>query len=113
MHPLVIRLLTVLADAPPPAQDQGGTARSLIFTWLPIVLMIVLLYWVMIKPQRRREKERQELLGKIKKNDHVVTTGGIHGVVTSVKDNEVTLKVDEANNVRLRFERGAIARIVE
>jgi len=67
----------------------------------------------LILPQQKRERERQSLIASVQKNDRVVTIGGIHGVVTAVHDNEVTLKVDEDNNVRLRFSRSAVARIVK
>ncbi len=104
-------LLTTLAlfaqaDAAPPQQPSI----------LPMILMTALLfgiiYFLMIRPQQRADAARRAMQARIKKNDHVVTTGGIKGVVTSVKDDEVTLKVDEANNVRIRFTRSSIAAIL-
>ena len=71
-----------------------------------LVIMIggcfAIIYFVMIRPQRVREKQRKALIDNLKKNDKVVTIGGIHGVVVSCKDDEVTLKIDEALNVKIR-----------
>jgi preprotein translocase subunit YajC len=95
----------VLAEAPP---QQPSI--------LPMVVMMALLfgiiYLLIVRPQQRAEAQRREMQARIKKNDHVITTGGIKGIVTSVKDDEVTLKVDEANNVRIRFTRASIAAVV-
>jgi preprotein translocase subunit YajC len=81
-------------------------------TLLMFAALFAIMYFLIWRPQKKREEERQEMLKRLKKNDHVVTSGGIHGVVTSVKDDEVTLKVDEAQNVKIRFARSAIAGIV-
>jgi preprotein translocase subunit YajC len=59
-----------------------------------------------------REQERQRLLNSLKKNDHVLTSGGIYGTVQAVKDNEVTLKIDEASNVKIRVARSCIVGVV-
>jgi preprotein translocase subunit YajC len=81
---------------------------------LPILAIGVLFYFLMIRPQRRQEKERQALLSALKKNDKVVTSGGIIGIVASVneKQDEVTLKVDESSNVRLKVTKSSIARVL-
>jgi len=78
---------------------------------LPIGLFF---YLFMIRPQRREQLERQKMLDTVKKNDRVVTIGGIYGVVANVnKDaNEVTVKVDEATNTKLRLTLGSIARVL-
>jgi preprotein translocase subunit YajC len=71
----------------------------------------LIIYFVMIRPNKQREKARKAMLANLKKNDKVVTIGGIHGVVVSCKDNEVVVKIDESSNVRLRMARSAIARL--
>jgi preprotein translocase subunit YajC len=83
-------------------------------TMLPLVAIAVLFYFLMIRPMRRQEKERQSLLSALKKNDKVITSGGIIGIVANINDkqDEVTLKVDEASNVRIRVTRSSITRIV-
>ncbi|MBE3095642.1 MAG: preprotein translocase subunit YajC [Planctomycetes bacterium] len=78
--------------------------------------LFVVFYLLLIRPQQKKEKEkqkqRQEMLKHLTKNDHVATIGGMHGIVASVTDTEVVLKVDEKNDVRIRFAREAISRVV-
>jgi preprotein translocase subunit YajC len=70
-------------------------------------------YFIVILPGRRREKkEREDLFTKLKKNDEVLTSSGLIGIVAMVKDDEVILKVDESSNVRLRVLKSAIVRIM-
>jgi len=90
------------------AQSQPGSGGSFIGILIPFGLMFLLLYFIMIRPQKKKGQERLRMLSDIKKNDHVLTTGGIYGVVTAVKDNEVTLKIDEDNNVKIRLAKSAI-----
>jgi preprotein translocase subunit YajC len=68
-----------------------------------------------IRPERRRQREHQDRIGQIKKNDRVVTIGGIHGKVFEVlkEQDRVTLKVDEATNTKIDFTFAAIARVIE
>jgi preprotein translocase subunit YajC len=91
---------------------QAGDPTGGLMQFLPLVIIFGIMYFLLIRPQQQKEKERQEMLSKIKKNDHVLTTGGMYGIVTSVKDDEVTLKVDEDQNVKVRIARSAIAGIV-
>lgn len=98
--------IAILAQAGAP-QDPGMAPTFIMFG-----LLFMIMYFLIWRPQKQKEAERQELLTRLKKNDHVITSGGIHGIVTSVKDDEVTLRVDDAQNVRIRFARSAIAGIV-
>ena len=75
-------------------------------------LALVAMYFLMIRPQRKQEKTRQQMLAKIEKNDQVVTIGGIKGLVYSVGDDDVVLKIDERNDVRIRVTKTAIAHIL-
>ncbi|MDP6379868.1 MAG: preprotein translocase subunit YajC [Phycisphaerae bacterium] len=84
-------------------------------TWqamVPLALILGVFYFLIIMPQRKRERKRKEMLAEVKKHDRVMTIGGIVGVVYSVTDDEVVLKVDEKNDVRLRFARSAVNRII-
>ena len=101
-----------------PASDQQKSAPSggpfeLGFL-LPLVAIAVVGYFLLFRPMRRQEHERQKLLSALKKNDRVVTSGGLIGIVASIKDkeDEVTLKVDESSNVRLRVTRSSIVRVM-
>ena len=73
----------------------------------------LLFYFLLIRPQRLEQRRRQEMLSAVKKNDRVITSGGIFGVVTNVdaEANEVTIKVDEATNTKLRLSLGSITRV--
>lgn len=79
---------------------------------LPMLLMMGLVfYFLLIRPQSKEKKRRAEMLSAVKKNDRVVTIGGIHGTVVNVKDDEITLKVDESNNTKITFSRSAIQQV--
>jgi len=90
----------------------GGSPFGLINLW-PILGIGVLFWFLLIRPQQREKQRRQAMLGALKKNDHVITAGGIYGVVTNVhrEADEVTIKVDEAANVKLRVTLGSIAQV--
>jgi preprotein translocase subunit YajC len=81
--------------------------------FVPMLFIMVLGYFLLFRlPMKRQDQQRQALLGALKKNDRVVTSGGIIGIVAAIKDkdDEVTLKVDD--NVRLRVTRSSIVRIL-
>ena len=98
------------------AQQSGDTPAapqsSLLISLLPLAFIGVLFWFLMVRPMKRQEQERQALLGALKKNDKVVTSGGIIGIVGGIKDDEVTLKVDESSNVRLRVTNASIVRVL-
>jgi preprotein translocase subunit YajC len=95
------------------AQAEGQPQGSSLLQFLPLVAIVIVGYFLLMRPMRRQEKERQALLAALKKNDKVITSGGIIGIVANIKDDEVTLKVDESSNVRLRVTKGSIARVVQ
>lgn len=93
------------------AQGGAGDIGQMLLMILPI---FALFYLLMIRPQRKEHNERQVMLSNMKKNDHVVTVGGILGVVTNVDRDkkEVTIKVDESSGTKLRMTLNSIARVV-
>ena len=95
------------------AQDgnPGGVMMQILTLVVPIG---ILFYFLMIRPQQRERGQRQSMIDALKKNDRIVTIGGIYGVVTNVRreDDEITIKIDEANNTKLRITFGAIARVI-
>ena len=100
--------LHMLAMAPPP---QGGDAgSSLISTLIMFALIIGIFYFLILRPQQKRQKEREQLLSAVKKGDRVVTSGGLHGTVAGLDEKTVLLQV--ADNVKMKFERSAIGMIV-
>ena len=77
---------------------------------LPILLFIPLLYFMMIRPQQRRQKQWQEMLGKIKSGDRITTAGGIRGVILSIKDDSYIIRV-APDNLKLEVSKTAIASV--
>ena len=97
-----------------PFLQAGGAASasasgSLIGSLLPFLLIIVIFYLFLIRPQNKKQKETQKMLDALKKGDKVITIGGIHGTVSSVKENTVIVKVDD--DVKLEFNRTAISSV--
>lgn len=80
---------------------------------LPFVVIGVLFYLMLIQPERRKRAQMTRLLDGLKKNDRVVTIGGIVGVVVSTDKDEIVVRVDENNNTRLRLLRSAVTRVLE
>ena len=78
---------------------------------LPFLFMIVILYYVMIRPQQKRQKEQVAMANALKTGDRVVTASGIHGMISNVKDRTVIVKV--ADNVKLEMEKSAITNVVK
>ena len=78
---------------------------------LPFLFLIVIMYYVMIRPQMRRQKEAAKLVAALKTGDQVVTTSGIHGLITNVKDTTVIVKV--ADNVKIEMEKSAVTNVVK
>ena len=73
--------------------------------------IIVIFYFLVIRPQNKKQKETQKMIEALKKGDKIATIGGIRGVVTAVKDNTVTVKVDE--NTKIEFTKSAISTVLE
>src|SRR5574337_569615 len=95
------------------ASGKQSSPGGMLSMLLPFILMFVVMYFLILRPQKRKEKERKALLSRVKKNDRVVTAGGIHGRVTSVRENEVILRVDDAKDVKLKVDRSAIVTVLE
>lgn len=77
----------------------------------PMLLIFGVMYFLMIRPQMKQQKELAQMQSKLKKNDEVVTTGGIHGTVVNLKDSVVTLRIDD--NVRMDLDRNSVGRLVK
>ncbi len=98
----------------PPAQGQeqpfGGMAP---FVFMTATIMIMF-YFMLVRPNQKRERDRKSMIATLRKNDHVVTVGGIKGVVANVKpeDDEVVLRIDEATGAKMRVVLSSIARVV-
>jgi len=95
-----------LMMAPPPADGSGPPAWVQL---LPLVVLFALMYFVLLRPQMRRQKEQEKLISAVKSGDRVVAAGGICGTVANLKDQLVVLKV--ADNVKIEVLRSSIASV--
>lgn len=94
------------------APAQGGSPEgSLISTFVMFGLIIAIFYFLILRPQQKRQKERQKMLDAIKKGDKVVTAGGMHGTVAGLDDKTVLLQVSD--NVKMKFDRTGISTILK
>lgn len=92
------------------AMQVGGQGQSFVSTLIFFALIFVVFYFMILRPQQKRQKEREKMLSAVKKGDKVVTSGGIHGKVTSVDEKTVCVEVD--NNVTLKMEKTAVSVIL-
>lgn len=93
---------------------NGGTSGGkggIVSLLIPFGLMFAIMYFLMIRPQRKKEKDRKEMISRVRKNDRVITSSGIHGKVVSVKDNSLIITIDEAKDVKIKIDRNAIATV--
>lgn len=74
-------------------------------------LIFLVMWFLVIRPQKKEQKRRMEMINNIRKNDRVLTSGGFFGVVQSIKENEVELRIDEKNNTRIRVVKSAIINV--
>jgi preprotein translocase subunit YajC len=95
-----------LALAPPPGGE--GEAPNPIITFLPFVLMIAVVWLLLIRPQRKKQKEHTAMLAELSKGDRVVTSSGILGTVVGIKDNIVVLKVGESPETKMEFLKSSV-----
>ena len=97
-----------LAQAPAPSPAGAGSG---LIGMLPFVFIFVIMYYVMLRPQMRRQKEQARLVASLKTGDRVVTASGIHGLISNVKDKTVIVKV--ADNVKLEMEKTAVTNVLK
>ena len=93
------------------AQSGGGGTSPISGMLFPLVLMFVVFYFLLIRPQQKKQRQHQDMLKSLKKGDKVITSGGLYGVVVKVTDKDVVLEV--ADKVNLRFTLGAIGTVRE
>ncbi len=98
-----------LAEVTAPAQGQAPGVGGML---VPMICIFAIMYFLMIRPQQKKEKQLRELVDHLKTGDAVVTSGGIHGIVSNVTDGStLTLKV--ADNVRIKVEKTSIATVLK
>ena len=98
----------VIAMSPPP--DGSGGGGSLVSTLIMFGLIIGIFYLMILRPQQKKQKDRQKLLDSVRKGDKVITAGGMHGSVAGLDEKTVLLQVGD--NIKMKFERSAITSII-
>jgi preprotein translocase subunit YajC len=89
------------------AAGSGGSQGNPIMSMAPLVLLFVVFYFLLIRPQQKKAKDHKQMLSKVEKGDTAITNGGLYGRVTAVSDDTLTLEI--ADNVRVKIARNAIA----
>lgn len=95
----------------PMLQIGTGGGNQMVTMIVTFGLIIVIFYFLIIRPQRKKQKDTQSMLSTLRKGDKVATAGGIRGVVTAVKENTVTVKVDD--NTKIEFNKSAVSSVLE
>jgi len=86
----------ILALSAPPADGKGGPPQNPVMAFLPMILLVVVFYFILIRPQQKRAKEQRKMIEALKAGDKVITSAGIVGTVTSVRDTSVSLRSADA-----------------
>jgi preprotein translocase subunit YajC len=100
-------LHALLAQAPSPAPTGPGGGIGF---FVPFIFIFIIMYFVMFRPQKKRQEQQQKLISALKTGDRVVTNGGIHGLISNVKETTVIVKV--ADNVKIEMEKSAITTVL-
>ena len=80
--------------------------------FLPLmIIMFAVMYFLIIRPQKQKEKKRKEMIANVRKQDRIVTAGGVHGVVVSVKENEVIVRIDDTKDVKIKVDKSALTSV--
>ena len=102
---------TVYAMAASPVGGNGAPqgAGAMLQSFFPLILIFVIFYFLLIRPQQKKAKEQKEMLGNLKKGDKVMTNGGIYGLIEDIDENTATLKVGIKDDVKIKINRAYIA----
>jgi preprotein translocase subunit YajC len=111
MTPVGLLTAALLAAAPPPQSISdlfGG--GGLVGFLVPMAVIFAIFYFFIVRPQRKREQEHEEMVENLEKGDQIVTIGGIHGTIRRIDDDSVLVQVD-SNSTKLRIDKQAIANV--
>ena len=109
-HPGFIDLILPIAMASP-AGGSGGQQPGLT-SFLPMIIILVLIFYMLVfRPQKKKQKEHNEMVNSLKKGDKVITAGGVHGIVAGLKDNIIVVKI--ADNVKIEVSKGSVSAVIK
>lgn len=97
-------------DPNAPARNGGQKTVSPLVQFLPLILIFVVMYLIMMRGPRKQQQKHKQMVLSLQKNDRVRTIGGILGTVVDIKEDEVTLKIDESNNTKIKISTSAIGK---
>lgn len=103
----MVAFVSILGQSPAPQGPAGGGLNF----FVPLIFIFVIMYFIMIRPQKKRQDEQKKLVAALKTGDRVVTGAGIHGLISNVKEATVMLKV--ADNVKIEIEKSAITNVLK
>lgn len=90
---------TAYAMAPPPGSEPSGF--DMVMSFAPLIILVFIFYFLIIRPQNKKQQETKEMIGNLKEGDNIMTSGGLMGTITKVKDDIITLKVAEDVKVKI------------
>ena len=95
------------------APGGGGGQGNPLIGFLPLVLIILVMYFLMIRPQAKKQKAHKAMLEQLQKGDRILTSGGIMGTVAGIKESEGLLIVKIADNVKVELSKGSVAQVIK
>jgi preprotein translocase subunit YajC len=104
----MLDMILAQAQSAAPQQAPGGGIGSF---FVPLIFIFIIMYFVMIRPQKKRQEQQRKLIDSLKTGDRVVTNAGIHGLISNVKENTVLVKV--ADNVKIEMDKAAITNVLK
>ena len=93
------------------AGGGAGEGAAGFSAFIPIILMFVIFYFLLIRPQQKKQKEHRSMISDLKKGDRIITNGGIYGSITSLDDTTITAEI--ADKVRVKITRGSVSALVQ
>ena len=105
-------IISVDSSETPASQGIPQRKSSPLVQFLPLILIFVIMYLLLFRGPRKKQKKHQKMVQSLQKNDRVRTIGGIFGTVIDVRDDVITLKVDESNNTKIKVTSGAISSVL-
>ena len=103
----MLAFVSILAQSPAPPSPAGGGLGF----FVPLIFIFVIMYFIMIRPQTKRQAEQKKLISSLQTGDRVVTNAGIHGLISNVKETTIIVKV--ADNVKIEMEKSAVATVLK
>ena len=94
------------------AQSAGGSGGDMFASFIPLILIFVIFYFFLIRPQQKKAKEHKQLVEALRRGDQVLTQSGIFGKVTKVKEGEEEIEIEIAKDVKVRLLRSAVASVI-